>query len=287
MQSVTLNTGVEMPQLGYGVYLVAPETCERCVLDAIGAGYRSIDTAQAYYNEAGVGAAIAKCGIPRSELFITTKVWISNAGEERAAASIEESLRKLHTDYIDLLLIHQPFADYYGTYRAMEKAVRAGKVRAIGVSNFYPDRFVDLAENVEIKPAVNQLKTNVFSQQWDSEREMEQYGTKIMAWAPIAQADADLFENPTLQAIAESHGRTVAQVALRYLIQRGIIAIPKTTHIDRMKENLDIFDFELSAAEMDSIRPLDRPREFQGSHRDPELVRFLLDYDKKFNPANK
>ena len=193
----------------------------------------------------------------------------------------------LHTDYIDLLLIHQPFADYYGTYRAMEKAVRAGKVRAIGVSNFYPDRFVDLAENVEIKPAVNQLKTNVFSQQWDSEREMEQYGTKIMAWAPIAQADADLFENPTLQAIAESHGRTVAQVALRYLIQRGIIAIPKTTHIDRMKENLDIFDFELSAAEMDSIRPLDRPREFQGSHRDPELVRFLLDYDKKFNPANK
>ena len=287
MQSVTLNNGVEMPQLGYGVYLVAPETCERCVLDAIGAGYRSIDTAQAYYNEAGVGAAIAKCGVPRSELFITTKVWISNAGEERAATSIEESLRKLRTDYIDLLLIHQPFADYYGTYRAMEKAVRAGKVRAIGVSNFYPDRFVDLAENVEIKPAVNQLKTNVFSQQWDSEREMEQYGTKIMAWAPIAQADADLFENPTLQAIAESHGRTVAQVALRYLIQRGIIAIPKTTHIDRMKENLDIFDFELSAAEMDSIRPLDRPREFQGSHRDPELVRFLLDYDKKFNPANK
>ena len=263
MQSVTLNNGVEMPQLGYGVYLVAPETCERCVLDAIGAGYRSIDTAQAYYNEAGVGAAIAKCGVPRSELFITTKVWISNAGEERAAASIEESLRKLRTDYIDLLLIHQPFADYYGTYRAMEKAVRAGKVRAIGVSNFYPDRFVDLAENVKIKPAVNQLKTNVFSQH------------------------ADLFENPTLQAIAESHGRTVAQVALRYLIQRGIIAIPKTTHIDRMKENLDIFDFELSAAEMDSIRPLDRPREFQGSHRDPELVRFLLDYDKKFNPANK
>lgn len=248
MQSVTLNNGVEMPQLGYGVYLVAPETCERCVLDAIGAGYRSIDTAQAYYNEAGVGAAIAKCGVPRSELFITTKVWISNAGEERAAASIEESLRKLRTDYIDLLLIHQPFADYYGTYRAMEKAVRAGKVRAIGVSNFYPDRFVDLAENVEIKPAVNQLKTNVFSQQWDSEKEMEQYGTKIMAWAPIAQADADLFENPTLQAIAESHGRTVAQVALRYLIQRGIIAIPKTTHIDRMKENLDnviLFIFRL------------------------------------------
>ena len=187
-----------------------------------------------------------------------------------------------------LIITYSPkYADYYGTYRAMEKAVRAGKVRAIGVSNFYPDRFVDLAENVEIKPAVNQLKTNVFSQQWDSEREMEQYGTKIMAWAPIAQADADLFENPTLQAIAESHGRTVAQVALRYLIQRGIIAIPKTTHIDRMKENLDIFDFELSAAEMDSIRPLDRPREFQGSHRDPELVRFLLDYDKKFNPANK
>lgn len=287
MQTIKLNNGIDMPQLGYGVYLVAPEACERCVLDAIGVGYRSIDTAQAYYNEEGVGAAIAKCGIPRNELFITTKVWISNAGEQRAAASIEESLRKLRTDYIDLLLIHQPFSDYYGTWRAMEKAVAAGKVRAIGVSNFYPDRFVDLAENVAVKPAVNQLRTNVFSQQWDAEKEQERYGTKIMAWAPIAQADAELFDNPTLRAIAESHGKTVAQVALRYLIQRGIIAIPKTTHTERMKENLDIFDFALTEEEMTSIRPLDKPQDFSQSHRNPEMVRFLLEYDKRFNPARK
>lgn len=284
MHMITLNNGIKMPQVGYGVYLVSPEECERCVLDAISVGYRLIDTAQAYYNEEGVGQAIAKCGVPRNELFITTKVWISNAGEEKAAKSIDESLRKLRTDYIDLLLIHQPFADYYGTYRAMEKAVRAGKVRAIGVSNFYPDRFVDLAENMEIKPAVNQLRTNVFSQQWDMEQETVKYGTKIMAWAPIAQANEELFSNPTLKGIAESHGRSVTQVALRYLIQRGIIAIPKSTHIERMRQNLEVFDFELTDAEMQSIRPLDRPQDFQWSHRNPELVRFLLEYDKKFNP---
>ena len=284
MEYATLNNGIKMPMAGIGTFLLTPDEAEASVLSALQCGYRLIDTANAYVNEKAVGRAMRKSGISRDEIFLETKLWPSFYEQPDA---VDKTLARLDTPYIDLLLIHQPFADYYGTYRAMEKAVRAGKVRAIGVSNFYPDRFVDLAENVEIKPAVNQLNTNVFSQQWDSEREMEQYGTKIMAWAPIAQADADLFENPTLQAIAESHGRTVAQVALRYLIQRGIIAIPKTTHIDRMKENLDIFDFELSAAEMDSIRPLDRPREFQGSHRDPELVRFLLDYDKKFNPANK
>mgnify|MGYP001137184242 CR=1 FL=1 len=284
MEYATLNNGVKMPMAGIGTFLLTPDEAEASCVSALQNGYRLIDTANAYCNEKAVGRAMKKSGLLREEIFLETKLWPSFYEQSDA---VDRTLARLDTPYIDLLLIHQPFADYYGTYRAMEKAVRAGKVRAIGVSNFYPDRFVDLAENVEIKPAVNQLKTNVFSQQWDSEREMEQYGTKIMAWAPIAQADADLFENPTLQAIAESHGRTVAQVALRYLIQRGIIAIPKTTHIDRMKENLDIFDFELSAAEMDSIRPLDRPREFQGSHRDPELVRFLLDYDKKFNPANK
>ena len=287
MQNITLNNGVEMPQMGYGVYLVSPEECERCVLDAISVGYRLIDTAQAYYNEEGVGKAITRCGVPRNELFITTKVWISNAGEQKAAQSIDESLRKLQTDYIDLLLIHQPFSDYYGTYRAMEQAVRTGKVRAIGVSNFYPDRFVDLAENVEIKPAVNQLRTNVFSQQWDMEKEIGKYGTKIMAWAPIAQAGEELFNNPVLKAIAESHNKSVTQVALRYLIQRDIIAIPKSTHIERMKQNLDVFDFELTDAEMQSILPLDQPQDFQWSHRNPELVRFLLEYDKKFNPGNK
>ena len=203
METVKLNNGIEMPVLGYGVFQVSPEECERCVLDAISAGYRLIDTAQAYYNEEGVGAAVAKCDVPRNELFLTTKVWITNAGEEKAARSIDESLRKLRTDYIDLLLIHQPFADYPGTWRAMEKAVRNGKVRAIGLSNFYPDRFVDMAEYADIKPAVNQLKTNVFSQQWDAEVEMNPYGTRIMAWGPLAQGDPDLTTHPVMAGLAE------------------------------------------------------------------------------------
>ena len=286
MKTVRLNNGVEMPILGYGVYLVKPEECERCVLDAISTGYRLIDTAQAYYNEEGAGNAVAKCGVPRSELFLTTKIWISNAGEEKASASIEESLRKLRTDYIDLLLIHQPFSDYTGTWRAMEKAVRDGKVRAIGLSNFYPDRFVDMAEYAEIKPAVNQLKTNVFSQQWDAETEMKPYGTHIMAWGPLAQGDNELQNNAILKSLSEKHGKTPQQIALRYLIQRDIIAIPKSTHTDRMEQNLDVFDFTLTQEEMESIRPLDKPVDFHWSHRDPELVKFLWNYDKQFNPDN-
>lgn len=287
MQTVKLNNGIEMPILGYGVFQVSPEECERCVLDAISAGYRLIDTAQAYYNEEGVGAAVAKCGVPRSELFITTKVWITNAGEKKATRSIDESLRKLHTDYIDLLLIHQPFSDYPGMWRAMEQAVRDGKVRAIGLSNFYPDRFVDMAEYAEIKPAVNQLKANVFSQQWEAEVEMKPYDTRIMAWAPLAQGDPDLLTNPVLTALAERYNKTVQQVALRYLVQRSIIAIPKSTHIERMKQNLDVFDFALTSEDMESIRPLDKPADFRWSHRNPELVKFLLNYDKQFNPNNK
>lgn len=231
MQTIKLNNGIEMPVLGYGVFQVSPEECERCVLDAIGVGYRLIDTAQAYYNEEGVGNAVVKCGVPRNELFLTTKVWITNAGEEKAARSIDDSLRKLRTDYIDLLLIHQPFSDYPGTWRAMEKAVKAGKVRAIGLSNFYPDRFVDMAECAGIKPAVNQLKTNVFSQQWDAEAEMKAYGSRLMAWGPLAQGDPDLLTNPVLVALASKHGKTVQQVALRYLVQRDIIAIPKSTRV--------------------------------------------------------
>lgn len=284
MHTAKLNNGIEMPVLGYGVYQVSPEECERCVLDAISVGYRLIDTAQAYYNEEGVGAAVATCGVPRNELFLTTKVWITNAGEEKAARSIDESLRKLRTDYIDLLLIHQPFADYPGTWRAMERAVRDGKVRAIGLSNFYPDRFVDMAECAGIKPAVNQLKTNVFSQQWDAEAEMKPYGTHIMAWGPLAQGDPDLQSNPVLAGLAEKYGKTPQQVALRYLVQRDIIAIPKSTHVERMKQNLDVFDFALTPEEMESIRPLDKPAGFRWSHRDPELVKFLLSYDKQFNP---
>lgn len=284
MQTVKLNNGIDMPILGYGVFQVSPEECERCVLDAISVGYRLIDTAQAYYNEEGVGNAVAKCGVPRDKLFLTTKVWISNAGEEKSGASIDKSLRKLRTDYIDLLLIHQPFSDYTGTWRAMEKAVREGKVRAIGLSNFYPDRFVDMAEYAEIKPAVNQLLTNVFSQQWDAEAEMKPYGTRLMAWGPLAQGASDLQDNPVLKALSEKYGKTPQQVALRYLLQRDIIAIPKSTHVERMKQNLDVFDFALTQEEMESIRPLDKPRDFHYSHRDPELVKFLLNYDKQFNP---
>lgn len=287
MQTIKLNNGIEMPVLGYGVFQVSPEECERCVLDAISVGYRLIDTAQAYYNEEGVGNAVVKCGVPRNELFLTTKVWITNAGEEKAARSIDDSLRKLRTDYIDLLLIHQPFSDYPGTWRAMEKAVKAGKVRAIGLSNFYPDRFVDMAECAVIKPAVNQLKTNVFSQQWDAEAEMKAYGSRLMAWGPLAQGDPDLLTNPVLVALASKHGKTVQQVALRYLVQRDIIAIPKSTRVERMAQNLDVFDFTLSPEDMESIRPLDKPVDFRWSHRNPELVKFLLSYDKQFNPGNR
>lgn len=287
MDTIKLNNGIEMPILGYGVFQVSPEECERCVLDAINTGYRLIDTAQAYYNEEGVGNAVAKCGVPRDQLFLTTKVWITNTGEEKAARSIEDSLRKLRTDYIDLLLIHQPFSDYPGTWRAMEKAVKDGKVRAIGLSNFYPDRFVDMAEYANIKPAVNQLKTNVFSQQWEAETEMDPYGTRIMAWGPLAQGSEDLQNNPILTALAEEYDKTVQQIALRYLVQRNIIAIPKSTRIERMKQNLDIFDFCLSEEDMEKFRPLDKPADFHWSHRDPELVKFLLNYDKQFNPDNQ
>lgn len=287
MKTIKLNNGIEMPQLGYGVYQVSPEECERCVSDAISVGYRLIDTAQAYYNEEGVGNAINKCGVNRDELFITTKVWISNAGEEKAALSIEDSLRKLKTDYIDLLLIHQPLSDYTGTWRAMEKAVAAGKVRAIGLSNFYPDRFVDMAEYASIKPAVNQLKTNVFSQQWDSETEMSAYDTKIMAWAPLTQGDPELMTNKVITTLADKYGKTPQQIALRYLLQRGIIAIPKSVHIERMRQNLEVFDFTMTDDEMENFRGLDKPADFQWSHRNPNLVKFLLNYDKQFNPSNK
>lgn len=278
METVKLNNGVEMPILGYGVYQITPEECERCVLDAISVGYRSIDTAQIYYNEQSVGNAIRKCGVPRNELFITTKIWLTNAGEKRAAASLDESLKKLQTDYIDLLLIHQPFNDYYGTYRAMEAAYRAGKVRAIGVSNFYADRFIDLAEHVEIKPAVNQMETHVFNQQIQLQETMQHYGTQLMSWAPFAEGHNNFFSNETLKAIGEKYNKSVAQVALRFLLQRNIILIPKSTHIERMKENFDIFDFQLSDEDMAKINALDTGKTLFLSHRDPEFIKFLFDY---------
>lgn len=273
MKIITLNNGIEMPLLGYGVYLVDPKECELHVLEAIGMGYRLIDTAQVYHNEEGVGNAIVNCGVPRQELFITTKIWVSDSGERKAAASIERSLRKLRTDYIDLLLIHQPFGDYPGTWRAMERAVRDGKVRAIGLSNFYADRFVDLALYADIKPAVNQLMTNVFCQRWEEEKEMRPYGARIMAWGPLAQGKEDLAANPVLASLSRKYGKTPQQVALRYLLDRGIIAIPKSTHPDRMRQNLDVFDFSLSEEDMQSIRPLDKPVPFSRSHRNPEKVR--------------
>ena len=272
MNTITLNNGVKMPQMGYGVYQVSPAECERCVLDAISVGYRMIDTAQAYHNEEGVGNAIQKCGVPREELFIVTKVWISNAGEEKAYASILESLKKLKSDYIDLLLIHQPFGDYYGTYRAMERAYREGKVRAIGVSNFYPDRFIDLQEHVEIKPMVNQVETHVFNQQVEPQKYMEKYGCHIMSWGPFAEGLNDFFHNEVLQEIGKAHGKTLAQTALRFLIQRGVIIIPKSTHKERMQENLDIFDFELTADEMARIAALDLKHSLFFSHYEPKMV---------------
>lgn len=280
MQYVKLNNGVEMPILGYGVYQVSPDECERCVSDAIGVGYRSIDTAQAYGNEAEVGRAIRKSGVPRNELFVTTKIWISNAGETKAAASIDESLRKLDMDYVDLLLIHQPFGDYYGTYRAMEKALRDGKARAIGVSNFYPDRLIDIAEFNEIKPAINQVETHVFNQQREAQDVMRRYGTQIMSWGPFAEGRNGMFTNDVLVETGRKYGKSAAQVALRFLIQRGVVVIPKSTHVERMRENFDIFDFELSTSDMDALAALDEKRSQFFSHYDPSTVDFLINYSR-------
>ena len=280
METVKLNNGVEMPILGYGVYQVTPEECERCVLDALSVGYRSIDTAQAYFNEEGVGNALVKSGIPRSEVFITTKVWISNGGYEKAKASIDESLRKLQSDYIDLLLIHQPFNDYYGTYRAMEEACKAGKAHAIGVSNFYPDRFIDLAEFCEIKPAVNQVETHVFNQQIKPQKIMERYGTRVMSWGPFAEGRNDFFTNEVLKTIGEKYGKSVAQTALRFLIQRGVIVIPKSTHKERMIQNMEVFDFVLTEEDMQAIAGLDKAKSLFFSHYDPEMVKWLIDLVK-------
>ncbi len=280
MNYITLNNGVKMPQMGYGVFQVNPEECERCVLDAISAGYRLIDTAQAYHNEEGVGEAIQKCDVPREELFIVTKIWISNAREEKAYASILESLKKLKSDYIDLLLIHQPFGDYYGAYRAMERAYQEGKVRAIGVSNFYPDRFIDLQAHVDIKPAVNQVETHVFNQQMEAQEYMKKYGCHIMSWGPFAEGRNDFFKNPVLQEIGQSHGKSLAQTALRYLLQRGVVIIPKSTHKERMQENFNIFDFELSAEEMKRIEALDTKRSLFFSHYDPAMVEQFMQWEK-------
>lgn len=276
MKTVTLNNGVVMPQIGYGVYQVSPSECERCVSEALSVGYRMIDTAQAYNNEEGVGAAVKKSGIPRDDLFLVSKIWIANYGYEKARKSIDESLRKLGTDYIDLMLLHQPFCDRYGAYRAMEDAYKEGKLRAIGVSNFYPDHFIDLASNVEIVPAVNQVETHVFNQQIEPQKYMKEFGTHMMAWAPLAEGRNNFFSNTILSKIGEKYGKSVAQVALRWLLQRDVIIIPKSTHRERMSQNLDILDFELSDEDMTAIASLDTKTSLFFDHHSPETVKMFM-----------
>ena len=276
MEFVTLNNGVKMPKLGYGVYQTAPEETERCVLDAIAVGYRSIDTAQAYGNEEGVGNAIQKCGIAREELFITSKIWISNAGYEKAKASIKESLDKLQTDYIDLMLIHQPFGDYYGSYKAMEEAYKEGKIRAIGVSNFYPDRLIDICTFASVVPAVNQVETHMFHQQKKAHEVMEKYGVIHESWGPFAEGRKDFFTNPTMNEIGLKYGKSAAQVALRYLLQNDVVVIPKTVHQARMVQNISVFDFVLSEKDMDKIATLDEKESAFFSHQDPDTVDWFM-----------
>ena len=280
MEYATLNNGVKIPMLGYGVFQIPAEDTRRCVLEAISVGYRSIDTAQGYFNEEGVGEAISTCGIPRSEFFLTTKIWISNGGYEKAKASIDESLRKLKTDYVDLMLIHQPFNDYYGSYRAMEEAYRASKIRAIGVSNFMPDRFIDIAGFVDIVPAVNQLEVHVFQQQRIASEILKKYGTQLMAWSPLAQGKNNLFANETLVGIGEKHGKTAAQVNLRFLIQSGVVVIPKSTHKERMEENFNLFDFSLTEEEMNRLRTLDLSKSQFIDHYAPDVAEMFVNAGK-------
>ena len=278
MQYTTLSNGIQMPLLGYGVFQVPPQEAERCVADALSVGYRLIDTAQAYFNEEGVGAAIAKSGIPREEIFLVTKVWISNNGEEKAAASIDESLRKLRTDYIDLLLIHQAYGDVFGTWRAMEKAYKAGKIRAIGVSNFQAARFFDFAHYVDIKPMVNQLQCNVLCQQTGIEPILCKTDTKMMAWGPLGGQGAEgVVKNPMLAEIGQKYGKTAAQVALRWLTQCGIVAIPKSSHKERMEQNFNIFDFSLSSNEMQMIAQMNQEDAGFVNFQDPNFVKYLIE----------
>ena len=278
METIKLTNGVQVPIVGYGVFLVSPEECERCVTDALEVGYRHIDTAQAYFNEEGVGTAWTKSGVKREDLFLTTKVWISNAGEDKAARSIDESLRKLQTDYIDLLLIHQAYGDVFGTWRAMECAYEEGKVRAIGVSNFQAGRFFDFAHFVRIKPMMNQLQTNVLIQQQGIQPYLEQFGTKQTAWGPLGGQGVDgIIKSEVLSKIGAQYGKTASQVALRWLTQRGIVAIPKSSHKERMAQNLDIFDFRLSDADMAEIAKLNQHDEGTVNFTAPTFIKYLLE----------
>lgn len=290
MEYVTLSNGVKMPILGYGVYQVTKEECERCVLDALKAGYRAIDTAQSYFNEEEVGAALQKSGIAREDIFLTSKVWIENYGYEACRSSVEESLKKLKTDYLDLMLLHQPFSDYYGAWRALEDLYEEGKIRAIGISNFYPDRMVDIASFARIRPMVNQVETHPYNQQIVAKEYMDKYGVQIEAWAPFGEGRGGLFEDAVLKEIGEKYGKTTAQVMLRWHIQRGVVVIPKSTHYERMVENYDVFDFELALEDMEKIAALDKKESAFFSHSDPAMVEWfvkMVEERKQNHDSNK
>lgn len=276
MEYITLNNGLKMPVLGYGVYQVSKEECQQCVMDALKVGYRSIDTAQSYFNEEQVGSAIVKSGVPREDIFLTTKVWIEHYGYEETLASVKESMEKLQTNYLDLLLLHQPFADIYGAYRALEELYEAGKVKSIGISNFYPDRMIDIASFSKIKPMVNQVEVHPLHQQEEAKQWMNKYNIQIEAWAPFGEGRGDIFKNPVLAKIGEKYGKSVAQVILRWHIQRRVVVIPKTTHIERMKENFNVFDFTLSQEDMKLIADLDKKQSAFFSHQDPTMVEWFV-----------
>ncbi|PFN78560.1 2,5-diketo-D-gluconic acid reductase [Bacillus sp. AFS076308] len=276
MQKVTLNNGVEMPIFGFGVFQIQDEKeCEQAVFDAIIAGYRLIDTAASYLNEEAVGRAIKRSGVPREELFITTKLWVQDTGYERTKKAFEKSLERLQLDYLDLYLIHQPFGDVYGSWRAMEELYREGKIRAIGVSNFHPDRLIDLIIHNEVVPAVNQVETHVFNQQNESYNFMKENNVQIESWGPFAEGKNNMFQNEILVSIAEKHNKSVAQVVLRWLTQRGVVAIPKSVRKERIIENFNIFDFELSQEDLDRIATLDTKESLFFSHRDPAMVKWI------------
>lgn len=290
MEYVTLNNGIKMPILGYGVYQVTKEECERCVLDALDAGYRLIDTAQSYFNEEEVGNAIVKSGIPRNEIFLTTKVWIEHYGYEETIKSVEESLRKLKSDYLDLVLLHQPFSDVYGAYRALEELYKQGKIRAIGISNFYADRMVDLASFAKIKPMVNQMEIHIFNQQKELKEWADKYDIQLEAWGPFGEGRKGTFDNEVIQEIASKYNKTTAQVMLRWQIQRGIVVIPKSVHKERMIENLNVFDFNLTNEDIQKIAGLDHNESSFFSHQDPNMVEWfvkMVDKRKKNHDSTK
>lgn len=290
MNCVTLSNGVKMPQLGYGVYQVTKDECERCVSDALKIGYRLIDTAQSYFNEEEVGNAITKSGIERNEIFLTTKVWIEHYGYQETRNSVLDSMQKLQTEYLDLCLLHQPFGDVYGAYRALEDLYTEGKLKAIGISNFYPDRMVDIASFSRIKPMVNQIEIHPHNQQTQSKLWHDKYGVQLEAWAPFGEGRGDMFNLPQLVEIGKKYNKTAAQVILRWHLQRGIVVIPKSTHAERMQENFNVFDFNLTEEDMSVISKLDKNQSSFFSHTDPAMVEWfvkMVEERKKQNDSAK